>query len=517
MPLDWLGSQLQGAVAALESACRWLVGAADGKTTYALSRWMFLRALGVIYLIAFVSFWVQVKGLIGPQGVLPAQDFLQALRRHLGPERYRVVPTVLWLDAGGPALDAVCALGVLASLLLIANLAPIANLVLLWVLYLSLASVGRDFLAFQWDVLLLEVGLLAVLVAPTHLLAGRSFETGVSAVALFLLWWLLFRLMFQSGVVKLTSGDPTWRDLTALDYHYWTQPLPTWAAWFVNLTPAWFKKLSVLLTFAIEIGFPLLIFGPRPVRLAACAGLVFLQLLIFATGNYNFFNLLAFALLALLVDDALWARILPARLVDSLPAQAGTGPPGLWAAAAAVAGLALFLLATAKLWLTFPGTSLPRFAARAIAWTEPFRSVNSYGLFRVMTTQRPEIVIEGSEDGSTWLAYEFKYKPGDVFRRPAFVEPHQPRLDWQMWFAALSHYELTPWFQAFLARLLEGSPPVLGLLERNPFPGRPPRYVRALLYEYRFTSWGERRATGAWWTRRLMGRYSPVVTLPSPP
>src|SRR5436309_5117770 len=315
-------------------------------------------------------------------------------------------------------------------------------------------------------------------------------------------------------MVKLTSGDATWRNLTALDFHFWTQPLPTWTAWYVNLLPAGAKKLMVVGTYLLEIGVPFLIFGPRPVRLAACGGVILMQLLIFGTGNYNFFNLLTIALALLLVDDAVWASVLPARLSQALQ---GTVPPaGALFPRLATTLVAVLLLAASsvKLWLTFfPYGSLPRVIARPMVWVEPFRSVNSYGLFRVMTTERPEIVVEGSDDGQTWLAYELKYKPGDVTRRPAFVEPHQPRLDWQMWFAALDRFETTPWFRNLLIRLLQGSPPVLRLFARNPFPDRPPRFVRAMEYDYRFTTPEERRRTGAWWSRRLEGSYSPVASL----
>ena len=511
--MEWLAAQVQALLAGVEEFSRWLVGAADGKSSYELTRWVFLRGLGVIYLIAFLSLWPQLRGLIGPQGILPAQDLLAAARRQLGGERFHLVPTLFWIEGGPTALHLACALGVLCSVLLILNVAPLPSLVVLWVLYLSLAAVGREFLAYQWDVLLLEAGLLAMLFAPGHLLP-RGAARPVSALALFLLWWLLFRLTFQSGIVKLTSGDPTWRNLTALDYHFWTQPLPTWTAWYVNLLPSGAKKLMVVGTYLLEIGVPFLIFGPRPARLAACAGMILMQLLIFGTGNYNFFNLLTMALALLLVDDAVWASVLPARLSHSL--QAAAPAAGALFPRLATTLLAVLLLAASsvKLWLSFfPYESLPRLIARPLVWVEPFRSVNSYGLFRVMTTERPEIVVEGSDDGQTWLAYDFRYKPGDPSRRPAFVEPHQPRLDWQMWFAALSRYDYTPWFQAFLARLLEGSPRVLALMGRNPFPDHPPKYARAQLYEYRFTTWRERRETGAWWSRTLVGAYSPVVTL----
>jgi hypothetical protein len=508
-------SQLQAVLTAVEGVFQWLVGGADGHSTYGVTRWLFLRALGVIYLIAFVSLWVQVKGLIGSQGILPAQQYLQTLRAYLGPERYRLAPTVFWLGAGDGLLVLACGVGTLAALLLVCDVAPVGALVVLWVLYLSLAAVGRDFLSFQWDVLLLETGFLAIFFAPSHLVPGRG-AAGVPAVGLFLLWWLLFRLTFQSGLVKLTWGDPTWLDLTALDYHFYTQPLPTWIAWYAQQLPAVAKKLAVVLTYVLEIGCPLLIFGPRTLRLVACGAMVFLQLVIFATGNYNFFNLLTIALALLLVDDAAWAALLPGDLVRAVARMGGaTGPTG-GALRMAVAGFVL-VVSSAKFWQNLtPRSTLPDPAQRALAWVEPFRSVNSYGLFRVMTTTRPEIVVEGSDDGATWEAYEFKYKPGAVTRRPRFVEPHQPRLDWQMWFAALGPYELTPWVPSFLGALLEGSPPVLALLARNPFPQHPPRYVRTRLYNYRFTTPAERQASGAWWSRSLVGAYGPVLSLAPP-
>ena len=525
---DWLATRLQPLLAAIDAPFQWLIGTAGGKPSYEIGHWLFLRALGLIYLIAFVSLWVQIKGLIGPHGILPAQDYLQALRRYVGPERYRIVPTVLWLDAGGRALDVVCALGVIGAVLLVAGVWPGGVMLCLWVLYLSLVAAGRDFLSFQWDVLLLEAGFLAIFLGPWRLWSGRLAPAAPPALALFLLWWLVFRLTFQSGVVKLSWGDPTWRGLTALDYHFYTQPLPTWTAWYMHQLPAWLKKLEVVATFGLEIAVPLLFFGPRSLRLLAVAGTVFFQMAIFATGNYNFFNLLTIALVLLLVDDAAWRALLPDTLLARLPAPFPTGAatPGVVRMGLTVLVAAVFLVRGAlRLWDScFPRTLPPAPLRRLNAWIEPFRSLNGYGLFRVMTTSRPEIIVEGSDDGALWRAYEFKYKPGDVARRPGFVEPHQPRLDWQMWFAALGSYESTAWFHAFLARLLEGTPEVLGLLAANPFPDHPPRYVRALLYDYRFTTPAERRASrgvrgegrGAGWTRTLAGLYSPVVSLTVP-
>ncbi|HUL04539.1 MAG TPA: lipase maturation factor family protein [Gemmatimonadales bacterium] len=495
---------------------QWLVGASEGRAGYDVTRWVFLRALGIIYLIAFLSLWVQIRGLIGSQGILPAAEYLDELKGYLGPERYRLVPTVFWWGASDAALQAVCLLGAACALLVIANLMPVPALALLWVLYLSVSSVGRDFLAFQWDVLLLETGFLAIFLAPGGLAPGRmagAGGSGPSAIVLWLVWWLLFRLTFQSGLVKLTWGDPPWRDLTALDYHFYTQPLPTWTAWFAQQAPPLLKKLVVVVMYVLEIGAPLLIFGTREMRLVACAATVCLQLGIMVTGNYNFFNLLTIALALTLVDDASWTRVLPSRLVAGFTAGGGSGGTLMGAGRVALAALVLVVSAI-KFWDNLsPRTSVSGAAAGFARWVDPFRSINSYGLFRVMTTVRHEIVLEGSNDGATWRAYEFKYKPGDPARRPGFVEPHQPRLDWQMWFAALERIETTPWFEPLAARLLEGSPAVLDLFATNPFPDAPPRLLRAALYDYRFTTPAERRASGAWWERRLLGAYAPVMSL----
>ena len=485
------------------------------ESRYALSRWLFLRALGIVYLIAFVSLWVQVEGLIGPDGILPAGTFLASVARRFGSDAVLLVPSVLWLGTSDTALHVVSALGVAASLLLVLDVAPVLACLVAWVLYLSLQAVGGDFLAFQWDVLLLETGLLAVLLAPRHLFPSRPPTAGPNAIAIVLLWFLLFRLTFESGAVKLTSGDPTWRNLTALDYHFFTQPLPTWTAWYAHHLPDWLKHVAVVSTYALELVIPPLIFLGRRPRRIAFAGIVLLQLLIFGSGNYTFFNLLTVALALLLLDDADWRRLLPRRLVHQATRGGEETPPRRAPSpVSALIGLPLLLMGVVSLYGTLAaGGAVPRPFQPLFRMLEPFQIVNSYGLFRVMTTKRHEIVVEGSADGVTWKPYEFRDKPGDPMRRPAFVEPHQPRLDWQMWFAALGRFETTPWFQAFLARLLQGSPDVAALLATNPFPNGPPRYLRAQLYDYRFTSPEERRLSGAWWHRELLGSYGPVVSL----
>jgi hypothetical protein len=321
----------------------------------------------------------------------------------------------------------------------------------------------------------------------------------------------------MSGVVKLAGGDPTWRDLTALQYHYWTTCLPVWVGWYVHHLPAWVHTGSLLGMYFIELVVPFGIFGPRPVRLAACAALVLLQVLIGATGNYGFFNLLTLTLCVTLLDDQALRRFVPPTLAARVTGTAAA-PPAPWTRGPAVALALLYLSVSLSVMAArFLGPErVPAAALDLIRLVAPLRSVNGYGLFARMTTTRPEIVVEGSSDGRTWLAYEFRWKPGDPARRPRFVEPHMPRLDWQMWFAALGSFRGTPWFLPFLRRLQEGAPAVLALLDRNPFPAEPPQYVRAVLYDYRFADPETHARDGTWWRRERRGLWAPVIGPRSP-
>ena len=484
-----------------------------GAGSYTLSSWLFLRLLGLIYFAAFVSLATQIAGLMCSQGILPARDFLLA-RRGWGPTRFLQIPTLCWWSARDGFLRFLGWGGAGLSLLLVIGVAPVPVLILLWAIYLSFFNVCRVFLGYQWDILLLETGFLAIFVAPFDLLPVFPPAAAPSSLVLWLLWWLLFRLMFCSGFVKLRSGDRNWRNLTALRYHYETQPLTTWTAWYARQLPDGFHKLSCVVMFAIELGAPLFVFAPPPLCYLAGAAFVLLMLLILATGNYCFFNLLAIALSVLLFDDALWLPCF-GRLLPGVEFSTHAPPRGGWPAWITLPlALAVAVLSAEVICHLFRFTARwPKLLERLLEWLEPFRLVNGYGLFAVMTTQRPEIIVEGSYDGATWQAYEFKWKPGDVLRRPRFVVPHQPRLDWQMWFAALGCYHNTPWFGRFLVRLLRGSPEVLALLRKNPFADKPPRFIRAVTYDYRFTDFAARRATGAWWRRERRGLYSPVLSL----
>jgi hypothetical protein len=439
---------------------------------------------------------VQIDGLIGSEGILPIQRYLAAAQSVLGPERYRLLPTLCWFNPGNGFLHFLCGGGMAAALLVVCGIIQLPALALMWAFYLSLTVAGQDFLGFQWDALLLEAGFLAILLAPLRMWAGRRREP--SRIIVWLLRWLLFRVMFMSGVVKLSSGDVAWRAWTAMRYHYETQPLPTWIGWYFFQFPAWFQTFSCGVVFLAELLIPLLIFGPRRVRLVAFWSIIVFQLLIMATGNYGFFNLLTIALCCTLPDDAFWRWLL--RLKASRYTAAPAPRLRRWTHC---------VLATVLLAVTIPtcvdafgmGTTWPGIFAELGHWIEPLRIANGYGLFAIMTTTRPEIIVEGSDDGETWKAYSFKWKPGDLDRRPAFVTPHMPRLDWQMWFAALEAPSRSPWLVSFLERLRQGSPPVLRLLDDNPFADHPPSYVRAVLYDYRFTARRTRAATGAWWRR----------------
>jgi hypothetical protein len=447
---------------------------------------LFPRALGLIYVIAFVSFGVQADGLVGSRGILPLSRYLASMHEAMGARAWWYAPTIFWANSSDLALRIAWIAGAALAVVLTLGFFRRVCLVLLLVLYLSICTAGQDFWSFQWDILLLEAGFLAIFL-------------DASPARTWLFRWLLFRLMFMSGLVKLLSGDPAWRNLTALSDHYETQPLPTPIAWYMHQLPAWFQKASTAFVFFVELAVPFLIFAPLRLRRIAAGLLIGLQVLILLTGNYTFFNLLAIALCLFLFANH------PAQPAET-PVHRGV----------TIALLAFVLTTSGLQFLDMLSIPLPAPAAGYLAWIAPLRIINTYGLFAVMTTERPEIIVEGSNDGDRWLAYEFRYKPGDVKRAPPWVEPYQPRLDWQMWFAALGSPRQNVWFYHFAARLMQGSPPVLRLLAGNPFPAAPPRYIRATVYDYHFTDFAARRATGAWWRREWKATYLPPVSLRAP-
>jgi predicted DCC family thiol-disulfide oxidoreductase YuxK len=465
-----------------------------------LVSFLFLRLSGLIYLAAFASFGVQALGLIGSHGILPLAQLVDALDARVGPVRFFLMPMLFWWSASDVSIQAACWAGAALSFLLVLNLVPRLSLFLLYVLYLSLLYAGQTFMSYQWDTFLLEAGFLSLLMSFAQ-------RPGV-----WLLRWLLFRFLFMSGVVKLLSGDPNWWNLSALSYHFLTQPLPTPLAWYAAHLPPGILRLATAGMFFVELVLPFFIFFPRRIRFFAAFGILVLQSCILITGNYNWFNLQTLLLCLLLFDDAALQKVLPQRLIRRLPVRPDRAAPRTvvrltvccWA-------LVLVFCSLVQMDVRFGG-SPPAVTQRLAALLEPLHMVSGYGLFAVMTTQRDEIVIEGSYDGVQWHEYEFRYKPGELARRPPWNIPHQPRLDWQMWFASLDDPRRLRWFQLFLQKLLENEPAVTALLEKNPFANKPPRYVRAQFYDYTYSGSGE-KAHGLWWDRRLLGSYFPTVYL----
>jgi hypothetical protein len=465
-------------------------------TPYRLTEAFFLRLLGLIYLFAFASLWPQIIGLIGSHGIVPAERLLRAVRAELGLRAFYTVPSLFWISPHDGTLLALCTLGSIASLCMMLAVLPRLASLACFVLYLSITSIGEPFLSFQWDALLLETGFLA-------LFAGAGWL--VLAYRL-----LLFRLIFESGVVKIASHDPNWRNFHALRFHFMTQPLPNPIAYYVHHSPPGLLDALTAATLVIEFAAPFLLFFPRRPRYIGVAFLVLLQVVILFTGNYAFFNLLTLALCLWGLDDSFFVKLAP--LLDwrfprfSLPRF---GPVFRIAANLCIAIL-VALAVIQLLELVKPRVAAP--FSRPLALVGPFEIVNSYGLFAVMTTTRPEIVLEGSNDLRTWLEYNFPYKPGNTHRGLPWVAPYQPRLDWQMWFAALGDYASNTWVSGLLYRVMTSEPLVTKLLDPPPFP-KPPRYMRVLQYRYEFTTPAERARTGAVWQRKLQGVWFGPVSL----
>jgi hypothetical protein len=485
------------------------------ESSFELIRWFFLRALALVYFSAFASLMPQITGLIGENGILPVKNFLARFDA-AGPwETFLSVPSLCWIDAGDGFLKFLCISGAFFSLMLLVNAAPRIFATLLWVFYLSIVAVGQDFLGFQWDSLLLESGFLAMFIAPPGILPRFQSRRACPKTIVWLYLWLLFRLTFFSGVVKIASQDPHWRDFTALSYHYQTQPLPHFLSWYAHQLPSWFHSLSAKIMFVIEIAAPFFLFTPAPTRRIAFFAFGALQALIILTGNFCYFNYLALALGLFALDDAFLGRFLPesilSRFIRNAPAERPSRVGNFTTGAVAI----LLLLPTVTRALGFYGITppLPRVLETLSDDVERLRITGHYGLFAIMTTERDEIEVQGSSDGTTWKSYAFPYKPGDLSAVPKWIAPHQPRLDWQMWFASLSDFRHNVWFKNFLVRLLQGKEEVAGLLAENPFPDAPPKYVRAKFYKYEFTDFAERSATGHWWKRSEKADYAPTLSL----
>ena len=484
---------------------------------YALTTWIFLRLMGLAYFAAFVSFWVQLEGLIGSKGVQPAMEFLALLKMRYGRPLWLEVPSLFWLNASDKAFHLWLAVGVLASLLVLAGVLARYALFACWLIYLSLINVGGIFTQLQWDSLLLESGFVALFLAPWSLRDSVFRSPEPSRFGRWLLYWLLFRLMFSSGVVKLISRDPSWHNLRALDYHFETQPLPSILGWQLHRWPSFLHSSATLWVLIVELLLPFFLWFPGWPRRAAALIFLSFQAGLSLTGYYGFFNFLAAILCLPLLDEEGLRRVPPLRpfwlWFDDYRAGRIDRPfdfyaPKTWLPALPV--LPVFLFTAIQLISTITG---PRVAPmrNVVRPVQGFRTFNRYGLFAVMTRSRSEVIFEGSDDGKRWKSYEFRYKPDRLSKAPRGRWLHMPRLDWMMWFAALHGPEDHPWVMAFERRLLQNEPAVTSLLRRHPFERRPPKYIRAKLYRYRFSTSSERNQTGRWWTREAKGDYGPLL------
>ena len=510
----------------IPQAAEWLLGPeapAEGRKTHLLPRWIFLRALALIYFSAFYALLFQIKGEIGPHGILPASDYLSTVANYFpGLQRFWFAPTLLWLSSENHTLMWITWLGLLASVAAVLNLWPRVSFAVCFVCFLSFVAAAQDFSGFQSDGMLLEAGFISLFFAPRGLRPGLGAAHAPSRLSLFLLRWEWFRIYFESGVVKLLSGDYSWRHLTAMDDYYQNGPLPTWIGWYVQQLPHWFHASTAFMTLAAELGLVWMLFLPRPFRIACFLILTPFQAGIILTANYTFLNYLVLSLGFLLLDDGFVRAVLPARWrqwgIRSVPETPPTEPAPesvsarlrpAWRAVSTLYLGWIFYATTASLFAMIPHMPrLPMGPARAL---DPFRIANQYGLFAVMTHERYEIEFQGSYDGQNWTAYPFRYKPQDVRQAPGIYAPYQPRFDWDLWFAALSNWRNYPFVVQTEKQLLENQPDVLALFAGNPFAKAPPRMVRAVMWQYWFTDRATRRQSGDWWRRQLLGVYAPVL------
>ena len=519
---------------------RWLFDPQFGPADRLIPRWLFLRALGAIYFSAFYALLFQIRGLNGPDGILPAGQYLEFILHSLPMAlRFWAAPTLLWISSSNAMLMGMCWVGLLASVAALLNLWPRLSFFICFLCYLSFVAAANAFSGYQSDGMLLEAGFLALFVSPRGRLPGWGTESPPSRASLFLLQWEWFRIYFESGIIKLIGGDPEWTHFTAMDEYYQNGPLPTWIGWYVEHLPHWFHAATVGATLTMEIIVVFLLFCGRRARLICFFIVTPWEIGVILTANYTFLNYLVLALGFLLLDDGFLRRFVPARfrlpatqteepLAEpsetplSLLGNTQTSddlqieyrkPSHLDAFRLALSAVMLTLIAyvtTAELIrMPFPEAPLPMAPARLL---EPFRIANQYGLFEVMTRGRYEIEFQGSNDGQTWTAYPFRYKPQALNEAPRIYAPYQPRFDWNLWFASLGDWQENRLVVFTEIRLLMNSRDVLALFRSDPFGGKPPKMVRAVLWQYWFTSMKEKRETGNWWRRQLLGLYAPVLT-----
>jgi len=554
-----------------QRAVGWWVGPGiSGPSGHTLSRWLFLRALGAIYFSAFYSLVFQIRGLLGPNGLLPAGSFLQEVAKVMpGTSRFWYAPTLLWLASNNGELVALCWIGMIAALLLVLNLWPRAMLAICFVLFLSFVAAAEDFSGYQSDGMLLAASFICFFLAPGGLRPGLGEKEPPSRATLFLMQLLWFSIYFESGIAKYLGGDPSWHDFSAMNEYYQNGPLPTWIGWYAHQLPRWFHEATAVTTVFSELVVVCMGFLPRIFRVVCFFFVTFLQIGIILTANYAFLNYLVLALAIFLLDDEFlvglnphrWQQPICQRLNIDLREKSWRNnvftfrrAPGETPDASETGELSLLkppvapqkilitaeprattttissrrkILSNAVLWTKAfflawvlyatlflllqqisPGLPLP---SKPMTALEPFRIANSYGLFGRMTWSRYEIEFQGSNDGVSWTPYLFRYKPQALNEAPGIYAPYQPRFEWNLWFASLGGWRENPFVLRAEQQLLFNNQDVLSLFRLNPFAASPPTHVRAVIWRYWFTDRATRNSTGEWWRRESRGLYAPAL------
>lgn len=518
-------------------AAKWLLGPESGEAGHLGPRWIFLRALGVIFFSAFYSLAYQAEGLIGPNGILPANLYLDTVSKfEHGLAKLWFAPSVFWFSSTDRALMIVCWIGMIAAVLFFLNICPRGMMAVCFLCFLSFIGTLQDFASYQSDGMLLEAGFLCLFFAPWGWRPKWGAFSPPSRACTFLLLWEWFRIYFESGMAKMLGGDPEWRHFTAMYEYYQNGPLPTWIGYYVQHAPHWFHWATALATLVMELGIVLMLFLPRRLRLICFFIVTPWEIGVILTANYAFLNYLVLALGFLLLDDKFLVKIAPKKWFrkyhimvamraedtreaeSSAPAVRGRKIKSTFSELLAPISMTLagicfvwifYATSTEMIGMMSPNNPLPQSPVQAI---EPFRIANQFGLFGVMTRGRYEIEFQGSNDGGkTWTPYPYRYKPQAVNEAPGIYAPYQPRFDWNLWFASLGSWRQYQFVLGTEEELLLGSREVLALFRSNPFPNGPPQEIRCVIWQYWFTSLAEKRATGDWWTRKFLGLYAPTL------
>lgn len=458
---------------------------------------LFPRLVGAVYFLALIPFLFEICALIGKDGIIPAEYYLQLIEKKFKKSRFYWLPTIFWVNCSDFALIGTVIVGLVLSIFLAMGYYPCLILFILMIILLSIISVGQDFLRFAWDVLLLECVYNAFLLTLTY---------NPNIIVWMNLNLLIFRFHLQAGVSKVQSRDSSWRDLSAMSYHYQTQPIPNSISWYLHKLPAWYHKFSTFMALFIEIVIPFGVFGNDLIRLITFLFLLILQINIGISGNYAYFTVLTMVLITPLIGDV---YLTPFFETPTIPTE--TLWP--WEALAYAGGLFLVGVQLIRIVYQFyPSEQI----AKILGILSPYHLANNYGVFSHMTKTRYEIVIEGSEDQQEWKEYQFYYKPSELTQALRQVSPYHPRLDWQMWFLPFRDFKQAYWFQNFLSRLLENNQVVLSLIKKNPFPDNPPKFIRAKMYIYTFSDYEAKKISGYYWFRKMHRMYSPVLSKKAP-